>query len=130
MAHFVCQEANIRSHLKTIAIAEDNLALGAKDLRSNCLGQLLPLVKDMAYSLLNAVQAIRNITGILHRDAGDITAGNADLSARIATQAAALEQTAASMEEITAIDSSENARDAQELAGPTVSPTQQGVKLV
>lgn len=105
--------AKIRTHLKTIA--DGDLTREPEDLGRNCVGLLVPLVRDMQNSLLDTVSAIRDNAVILHREA----AGNADLSDRTATQAAALEQTAASMEEITATVShnAQHAREARELAG-------------
>jgi methyl-accepting chemotaxis protein len=86
----------------------------------------------MQHSLLDTVLAIRDNAAILHREAGDIAAGNADLSDRTSTQAAVLEQTAASMEEITATvtHNAENARQARELSGMTASTTLEGEQLV
>lgn len=128
--HLVRPVATIRAHLKTIT--DGDLTREPEDLGRNCVGQLVPFVKEMQHSLLDAVQTIRENASILHREAGDIAAGNTELSDRTATQAAALEQTAASMEEITATVShnAENAREARELAGRTAVITQQGAGLV
>lgn len=130
VAHLVRPVATIRAHLKTIA--DGDLTREPEDLGRNCVGQLVPLVKEMQHSLLDAVQAIRDNASVLHREAGDIGAGNADLADRTSTQAAALEQTAASMEEITATVShnAENAREARELAARTAATTQEGAELV
>lgn len=98
VVHLVRPVGKIRGHLKIIA--DGDLTREPEDLGRNCVGQLVPLVKEMQHSLLQTVSAIRDNAAILHREAGDIAAGNADLSDRTSTQAAALEQTAASMEEI------------------------------
>ncbi|MXP60673.1 methyl-accepting chemotaxis protein [Pantoea sp. Taur] len=130
LVHLVRPVAKIRAHLKTIAGGD--LTREPEDLGRNCVGQLVPLIREMQHSLLDAVAAIRDNAVILHREAGEIAAGNADLSDRTATQAAALEQTAASMEEITATvaHNAENAREARELAGRTAGTTQRGAELV
>ena len=130
LVHLVRPVAKIRAHLKTIA--EGDLTHEPEDLGRNCVGQLVPLVRDMQHSLMDAVSAIRDNAVILHREAGEIAAGNTDLSDRTATQAAALEQTAASMEQITATVShnAQNAREARELAGRTAVTTQRGADLV
>ncbi|PJZ04154.1 transcription factor [Pantoea rodasii] len=130
LVHLVHPVAKIRAHLKTIAGGD--LTREPEDLGRNCVGQLVPLVREMQHSLLDAVAAIRDNAVILHREAGEIAAGNADQSDRTATQAAALEQTAASMEEITATvaHNAENAREARELAGRTAGTTQRGAELV
>lgn len=130
VSHLVSPVAKIRAHLKSIAGGD--LTREPEDLGRNCVGQLVPLIREMQHSLLNTVQAIRDNAGILHREASDIATGNADLSDRTSTQAAALEQTAASMEEImiTVSHNTENAREARELAGRTAGTTQQGAELV
>jgi len=130
LVHLVRPVAKIRAHLKTIAGGD--LTREPEDLGRNCVGQLVPLVREMQHSLLDAVAAIRDNAVILRREAGEIAAGNADLFDRTTTQAAALEQTAASMEQITATvaHNAENAREARELAGRTAGTTQRGAELV
>ncbi|MEN4798212.1 MULTISPECIES: methyl-accepting chemotaxis protein [Pantoea] len=130
VVHLVRPVAKIRAHLKTIA--NGDLTREPEDLGRNCVGQMVPLVREMQYSLLDAVKSIRDNAVILHREAGDIASGNADLSDRTATQAAALEQTAASMEEITATVShnAANAREARELAVQTAETTRRSEHLV
>ncbi len=130
VTHLVRPVAKIRAHLKIIASGD--LTQEPEDLGRNCVGQLVPLVKEMQHSLMDTVLAIRDNAAILHREARDIATGNADLSDRTSTQAAALEQTAASMEEITATVShnAENARQARELSGVTASTTLKGEHLM
>ena len=130
VVHLVRPVGKIRGHLKIIAGGD--LTREPEDLGRNCVGQLVPLVKEMQHSLLQTVSAIHDNAAILHREAGDIAAGNADLSDRTSTQAAALEQTAASMEEITVTvrHNAQNAREARELAASTTDTTHQGVELV
>ncbi|WP_288475067.1 methyl-accepting chemotaxis protein [uncultured Pantoea sp.] len=130
VVHLVRPVGKIRAHLKVIA--DGDLTREPEDLGRNCVGQLVPLVKEMQHSLLETVSAIHDNAAILHREAGDIAAGNADLSDRTSTQAAALEQTAASMEEITVTvrNNAQNAREARELAVSTTDTTREGVALV
>lgn len=130
VVHLVRPVAKIRAHLKTIA--DGDLTREPEDLGRNCVGQMVPLVREMQHSLLDAVKSIRDNAVILHREADEIAAGNADLSDRTATQAAALEQTAASMEEITATVShnAANAREARELAVQTAETTRRSEHLV
>jgi methyl-accepting chemotaxis protein len=130
VVHLVRPVGKICGHLKIIAGGD--LTREPEDLGRNCVGQLVPLVKEMQHSLLQTVSAIHDNAAILHREAGDIAAGNADLSDRTSTQAAALEQTAASMEEITVTvrHNAQNAREARELAASTTDTTHQGVELV
>ncbi|WP_336748939.1 methyl-accepting chemotaxis protein [Pantoea vagans] len=130
VVHLVRPVAKIRAHLKIIA--DGDLTHDPEDLGRNCVGQLVPLVREMQHSLLDAVESIRDNAIILHREAADIATGNADLSDRTATQAAALEQTAASMEEITATVShnATNAHEARELAVQTAETTRRSEHLV
>jgi methyl-accepting chemotaxis protein len=130
VVHLVRPVAKIRAHFQVIA--DGDLTREVEDSGRNCVGQLVPLVREMQRSLLDTVVALRDNTVLLHREAGEIAGGNSDLSGRTATQAAAVEQTAASMEEITATvkHSAENARQASELAGITTRTTQKGEQMV
>ncbi|WLS78126.1 methyl-accepting chemotaxis protein [Erwinia pyri] len=130
VVHLVRPVAKIRAHFRVIA--DGDLTQEVEDFGRNCVGQLVPLVREMQRSLLDTVVALRDNAVLLHREAGEIAGGNSDLSGRTATQAAAVEQTAASMEEITATvkHSAENARQASELAGVTTRTTQKGEQMV
>jgi len=130
VVHLVRPVAKIRAHFRVIA--DGDLTQEVEDSGRNCVGQLVPLVREMQRSLLDTVTALRDNAVLLHHEAGEIAGGNSDLSGRTATQAAAVEQTAASMEEITATvkHSAENARQASELAGVTTRTTQKGEQLV
>ncbi|WP_261653472.1 methyl-accepting chemotaxis protein [Erwinia mallotivora] len=130
VVHLVRPVGKIRAHFRVIASGD--LTREPEDLGRNCVGQLVPLVREMQHSLLDTVQAIRDNAVVLNKEANGIADGNADLSDRTATQAAALEQTAASMEELTATVSHNagNARDARELAGQTADSTHKGEQLV
>ncbi len=122
--------AKLRAHLKTIA--DGDLTREPEDLGRNCVGQMVPLVRGIQHNLLDAVKSIRDNAVILHRELGEIAAGNADLSDQTASQAAALEQTAASMEEITATvrHNAANARETRELAAQTAETTRRSEHLV
>lgn len=130
VVHLVRPVAKLRAHFRVIA--EGDLTREPEDLGRNCVGQMVPLLKEMQQSLLNTVLAIRDNASVLNFEAGDIAKGNADLSNRTATQAAALEETAASMEQLTATvrHNAENSREARELAGITAQTTQKGEQLV
>lgn len=129
VTHLVRPVAKIRAHLRVIAGGD--LTRELEEIGRNCVGQMVPLIKEMQQSLLTTVQAIRDNASLLHHEAGGIAAGNADLSARTSAQAAALEQTAASMEEITSTVShnAKNAREACALASRTAATTQHGEQL-
>jgi len=128
--HLVRPVAKLRAHFRVIA--DGDLTREPEDLGKNCIGLMVPLLKEMQQSLLNTVQAIRDNASVLHFEAGDIAKGNADLSNRTATQAAALEEAAASMEQLTATvrHNAENSREARELASVTAQTTQKGEQLV
>lgn len=130
VVHLVRPVGKIRAHLRVITSGD--LTKEPEDLGRNCVGRLVPLVREMQHSLLDIVQAIRDNATLLNREAGGIAAGNADLSERTATQAAALEQRAASMEELTVTVSHNagNARDARQLAEQTADSTHKGEQLV
>ncbi|MEH2920137.1 methyl-accepting chemotaxis protein [Samsonia erythrinae] len=84
----------------------------------NCVGQLIPYLKEMQRSLVNTVSVIRDSSASIYQGASEIKSGNNDLSARTEQQAAALEQTAASMEELSATvkQNADNVHQATKLA--------------
>ena len=130
VVHLVRPVAKLREHFRIIA--DGDLTQEPEDFGRNCVGQMVPLLKEMQQSLLKTVLAIRDNASVLRNEAGDIAKGNADLSDRTATQAAALEETAASMEQLTATvkHNAENSREARALSGITAQTTQQGEQLV
>jgi methyl-accepting chemotaxis protein len=130
VTHLVKPLGVMREHFRSMAAGD--LSREPQDFGRNCVGQLVPLVRLMQQSLLTTVQAVRDNSGVLRREAADIAAGNTDLSDRTTRQAAALEQTAASMEELTATvkNNALSAREARELAGATAQTTRQGEALV
>ncbi|CAO96737.1 methyl-accepting chemotaxis protein [Erwinia tasmaniensis] len=107
---------NLREHFRLIT--EGDLTHPLHDLNRNCVGRLVPLVREMQDSLREAVSSIRSGTDNIHRGAAEISSGNNDLSSRTEQQASALEQTAASMEQLTATVklNADHARQASTLA--------------
>lgn len=130
VTHLVKPLGVMREHFRSMAAGD--LSREPQEFGRNCVGQLVPLVRLMQQSLLTTVQAVRDNSGVLRREAADIAAGNTDLSDRTTRQAAALEQTAASMEQLTATvkNNALSAREARELAGATAQTTRQGEALV
>ncbi|WP_354691987.1 methyl-accepting chemotaxis protein [Phytobacter sp. RSE-02] len=128
--HLVRPVADIRAHFRIIA--EGNLTIEPEDQGRNCVGQMVPLVREMQRSLLGTVRAISQNTDALYREASEIAEGNTDLADRTTQQAAALEQTAASMEELTSTVShnAENARMARDLSVITAERTDKAGILV
>ena len=78
VVHLVRPVAKLRAHFRVIA--EGDLTREPEDLGRNCVGQMVPLLKEMQQSLLNTVLAIRDNASVLNFEAGDIAKGNADLS--------------------------------------------------
>lgn len=130
VVHLVRPVADIRAHFRVIS--EGNLTHEPKDHGRNCVGQMVPFVREMQQSLLTTVQAISENTVSLHREAREIAEGNTDLADRTTQQAAALEQTAASMEELTSTVShnADNARQARDLSKITATTTEKAGSLV
>ncbi|WP_034914906.1 methyl-accepting chemotaxis protein [Erwinia sp. 9145] len=120
----------MRRHFRLIA--EGDLSQPLADIGRNCVGKLVPLLREMQESLRDAVSAIRSGTDNIYRGAAEISSGNNDLSSRTEQQAAALEQTAASMEQLTATVkfNADNARHASELAQSASETASKGGKLV
>ncbi|WP_345827558.1 methyl-accepting chemotaxis protein [Erwinia sp. HDF1-3R] len=120
----------IRQHFRQIA--EGDLSQPIDDIGRNCVGKLVPLLREMQESLRNAVSAIRQGTDSIYRGATEISSGNNDLSSRTEQQAAALEETAASMEQLTATVklNADNAHQASELAQNASVTAGKGGRLV
>ncbi len=130
VAHLVRPIDDIRNHLRVITGGD--LTAEPQDLGRNCVGQLVPLIKNMQDSLLTTVLAIRESTQAVYREAEAIAEGNSDLSQRTMSQAAALEETAASMEQLSSSVSlnASSAGDASRLAEQTTQTTRNGASLV
>lgn len=120
----------IREHFRIIS--DGDLSQQVENMGRNCVGKLVPLLREMQESLREAVSAIRNGAENIHRGATEISIGNNDLSSRTEEQAAALEQTAASMEQLTATvrQNADNARQASQLADTASVTANKGGKLV
>ena len=128
--HLVRPVADIRAHFRVIA--EGNLTKEPEEQGRNCVGQMVPLVREMQQSLLTTVRAISENSDALYREASEIAEGNTDLADRTRQQAAALEQTAASMEELTSTVShnADNAGQARDLSVLTAGTTEKASQLV
>lgn len=120
----------IKLHFKRLA--EGQLGRPMAEFGRNCVGQLIPYLREMQNSLANTVSTIRNSTDAIYTGAGEIAAGNADLSSRTEQQAAALEETAASMEQLNATvkQNAENAHQASKLAENASTTAQNGGRIV
>jgi methyl-accepting chemotaxis protein len=84
--HLVKPVGDIRSYFQVIA--QGDLTREPKDIGRNCVGQMIPLVREMQHSLLKTVTAISENSDALHREASEIAAGNSDLANRTTRQAA------------------------------------------
>lgn len=80
VVHLVRPVAKIRAHLKTIA--DGDLTREPEDLGRNCVGQMVPLVREMQHSLLDAVKSIRDNAVILHREARELAVQTAETTRR------------------------------------------------
>ncbi|WP_145542117.1 methyl-accepting chemotaxis protein, partial [Yersinia alsatica] len=130
VAYLVRPLNSIKLHFKRLA--EGQLGRPMAEFGRNCVGQLIPYLREMQNSLVNTVSTIRNSTEAIYTGAGEIAAGNADLSSRTEQQAAALEETAASMEQLNATvkQNAENAHQASKLAENASTTAQNGGRIV
>ncbi|MFS2222085.1 methyl-accepting chemotaxis protein [Pantoea sp. B65] len=99
-----------------------------KDFGRNCVGQLIPYIRDMQKNLRDTVQAIQESSGSIYISTNQIKQGNEELSDRTDQQAAALQQTAASMEQLTSTvkNNAENVRQARQLTESTQLTAKKG----
>ncbi|MCW2478276.1 methyl-accepting chemotaxis protein [Candidatus Symbiopectobacterium sp. NZEC135] len=120
----------LREHFS--AIASGQLGKPIHDFGRNCVGRLLPLLRDMQTSLAKTVSTIRSSTDAIYLGASEIASGNNDLSSRTEHQASALEETAASMEQLTATvkQNAENANHASQLALQASNTARKGGEIV
>ncbi|MEC5341884.1 methyl-accepting chemotaxis protein [Brenneria populi] len=117
LVNYLVRPLNIvKHHFKVLTSGQ--LGENIEDFGRNCVGQLIPFLRDMQSSLINTVSTIRDSSHSIHQGASEIKSGNSDLSSRTEQQAAALEQTAASMEELgaTVKQNAENVHQARNLA--------------
>ncbi len=107
---------DIKRHLS--ALTEGRLGLELQEFGRNCVGQLIPYIRQMQNNLRDTVSVIRDSSAALHVGASEIKSGNDELASRTEEQAAALQQTAASMEQLSAtvIHNADNLRQASQLA--------------
>lgn len=101
LSHYLVKPLNmLKGYFKVLADGQLNYPIN--EFGRNCVGQLIPYLKEMQGSLVNTVSIIRDSSASIHQGSSEIRSGNSDLSARTEQQAAALEQTAASMEQLNA----------------------------
>ncbi len=107
---------DVRGHFQRIAGGD--LTARIELFGNNCVGQLMPYLREMQASLVRTVGQVRLGVDEIHTGAAEITAGNNNLSRRTEEQAAALEETAASMEQqaSTVRQNADNAAQADQLA--------------
>ncbi|WJV55486.1 methyl-accepting chemotaxis protein [Prodigiosinella aquatilis] len=106
----------MKKHLELLT--EGKLGFELEAFGRNCVGQLIPYIKQMQNSLSNTVSVIRDSSSSIFQGSSEIRLGNNDLSARTEQQAAALQETAASMEQLSSTVklNSENVHQASKLA--------------
>ncbi|WJY13458.1 methyl-accepting chemotaxis protein [Pectobacteriaceae bacterium CE90] len=106
----------MKKHLELLT--EGKLGFELEEFGRNCVGQLIPYIKQMQNSLSNTVSVIRDSSSSIFQGSSEIRLGNNDLSARTEQQAAALQETAASMEQLSSTVklNSENVHQASKLA--------------
>jgi methyl-accepting chemotaxis protein len=116
----------IKGHFRRIATGDltQPIALFGK----NCVGQILPFLRDMQASLSRTVGSVREGVIQINGGAAEISAGNIDLSSRTEEQASSLEETAASMEELAATvrNNAQSAGQARDMAMQASENAQRG----
>ncbi|MCW2483794.1 methyl-accepting chemotaxis protein, partial [Candidatus Symbiopectobacterium sp. NZEC135] len=102
---------DIKAHFRVMADGD----LGSP---RNCVGQLIPYLRDVQSKLIGTVSTIRDSSGAIYQGSSEIRSGNNHLSARTEQQAAALAETAASMEQLSATvkQNAENVHQASTLS--------------
>jgi len=106
----------LRGHFQRIAAGD--LTGRIELFGRNCVGRIIPFLRDMQGNLIRTVGIVRQGVDEIHTGAREIAMGNTDLSSRTEQQAASLEETAASMEELasTVRHSADNAVQANHMA--------------
>jgi methyl-accepting chemotaxis protein len=111
LVHYLVKPTNrLKTHLQ--ALSEGQLSREIEDFGRNCVGQLIPYLRDLQSSLSRTVSVIRGAADGIYQNAQDINSGNSDLSLRTEEQAQALATTASSMEQLNATVK-QNAENAQ-----------------
>jgi len=130
VVHLVKPLNVMKAHFSGIAAGD--LSHQPAELGRNCVGQLVPLVRQMQASLLTTVESVRDNSTVLRREAAEIAAGNSDLSERTTQQAKTLELTAVSMEQLSAAveNNASNAKQARGLVETTLTKSLSGDALV
>ncbi|MEI2418457.1 methyl-accepting chemotaxis protein [Orrella sp. JC864] len=117
IVHYVRRPlVTVREHFQRIAAGD--LTARIELFGANCVGQLMPYLRDMQASLARTVGQVRRGVNEINAGAAEIASGNNNLSQRTEEQAASLEETAASMEQMasTVRQNAENAAQASQLA--------------
>ena len=131
VVHFVKQPLDdIKGHFRRIA--DGDLTQPIAHFGGNCVGQILPYLRDMQGSLIATVGTVREGVVQITGGATEIAAGNTDLSSRTEQQASSLEETAASMEELasTVRNNAQNAAQARGMAEQATATAQRGGSAV
>ncbi len=131
VVHFVKQPLDdIKGHFRRIA--DGDLTQPIALFGGNCVGQILPYLRDMQGSLVATVGTVREGVVQITGGATEIAAGNTDLSSRTEQQASSLEETAASMEELasTVRNNAQNAAQARGMAEQATATAQRGGSAV
>ncbi|WP_413742246.1 methyl-accepting chemotaxis protein [Sodalis sp. RH15] len=128
--HLVRPLNAIKGHFRSLAAGQ--LGFTITDMGRNCVGELIPFLRDMQTHWVNTVTQIRGSAESIYQGAGEISQGNTDLSSRTEQQASALEQTAASMEQLnsTVRHNTENAHQASKLAKDASETAKKGGIIV
>lgn len=91
---------DIKAHFRVMA--DGDLSSPVLEFGRNCVGQLIPYLRDVQNKLIGTVSTIRDSSAAIYQGSSEIRSGNNHLSARTEQQAAALAKTAASMEQLSA----------------------------
>lgn len=120
---------NIKNHLEVLTAGK--LYVEINDFGRNCVGQLIPYIRNMQNSLRETVSAIQETSSSLYTNTSRIREGNEQLSARTDQQAAALQETSASMEELTSTvkNNADNVQQARILSEETQNMAKKGGEL-
>jgi methyl-accepting chemotaxis protein len=131
IAYYVVRPLDIlKEHFQSLSHGKLNIVIS--DFGRNCVGLLLPYLREMQNSWVETVTRIRGGADAIYQGASDISHGSKDLSSRTEQQASALEETAASMEQLnsTVRQNAENAHQASKLAANASETAQRGGSLV
>lgn len=107
---------DIKAHFRVMA--DGDLGSPLIEFGRNCVGQLIPYLRDVQNKLIGTVSVIRDSSGALYQGSSEIRSSNNHLSLRTEQQASALAETAASMEQLSAtvIQNASNVHQASTLS--------------